>query len=503
MLVLGKGVVMKKKIVIQRPTPHEGVILGEVHFVSGLYQFRYEDLPSKAVLVAKVGTRFFDLVLEKDLEFRWARLFRVRLPEDWEGSYEEYVHKKDLPIFYGRVLRGMAVELRTARTGKEFLVVSEKAWTSRWEEVKKYLLKAGYAIPEEKLGEMDLTLTLGGDPEFEVYEDGVLTPAVNVPIFKKGAFRGPIGLDGAEHIAEIRPDAAYSEEEYVENFLALAKRVKEENVLLSVQGDYYPLGGHIHVGSPNPFVARALKEGASSFIEALDDFVGRVLLPTSGKARGQYECLGAYEVKEYGWEYKTPPASFYADPEMVRIVYKLTRNLVEVLLREGELSYEVLEDGRAKPEEYYRFLSKEETEYFLSFPLRWARREIVPFVPVGELPAVLLSFSGGWFEKQMRAFREALRELPVKKPVKLVLYGVERLAGDAFAIPTAPEKWRLKGEFPKAPFVRGALPEVWIGVPYRFRILEELPSEVLMEFTSWVREYLAQLGLLAAPVAAE
>jgi hypothetical protein len=77
------------------------------------------------------------------------------------------------------------------------------------------------------------------------------------------------------------------------------------------------------------------------------------------------------------------------------------------------------------------------------------------------------------------------------------------LAGDAFVIPTAPEKWRLKGEFPKAPFINGALPEVWVGVPYRFRILEVLPSEILKEFTSWVREYLAQLDLLAAPVAAE
>ncbi|MFZ8810949.1 MAG: putative amidoligase domain-containing protein [Pyrobaculum sp.] len=495
---------MRKKIVLQRITPYEGVVLGEVHHVSGLYRFVYDgDRPPKTVLVAKQGTRFYDLGLEKDMELRWARFFRVRLPDYWEGSHEEYLYEKDLPVFCGRALKGMAVEFRTARTGKEVLVVSEKAWTCRWEEVKSLLLKEGYAIPEEKLGELDLNLTLGGDPEFEVFKDGVLVPACTVPIFRRGAFSGPIGLDGAEHIAELRPDPACSEEEYAENFLALAKRVKEEGVLLSVQGDYYPLGGHIHVGSSNPFVARALKEGASSFIEALDDFVGRVLLPTSGEARGEYKNLGAYEFKEYGWEYRTPPASFYADPEVVRIVYKLTRNLVEVLLREGELSYEVLEDGRAKKEEYYRFLTKEETEYFLSFPLKWARREIVPFVPVGELPAVILSFSGGWLEDMMRVFKEVLINLPVKRPVRLVLYGIGRLSGDAFAIPTAPEKWRLKGEFPKAPFINGALPEVWVGVPYRFRILEVLPSEILKEFTSWVREYLAQLDLLAAPVAAE
>jgi hypothetical protein len=493
---------MKKKVSLKLPS-HMGVILCETQFVEGFYQFSFhEDLPSKTVLVASQGTRFYDLGLVKDMDLRWAKFFYARLPENWEGSYDEYIYERDLPVFCGRALRGMAVKFRTARTGKEILVVSEKAWHDRWEEVKKLLLRECYAIPEEKLGELDFTLTLGGDPEFEVYEDGVLVPACTVPIFRRGGSYGPIGLDGAEHIAELRPDAAYSEEEYVENFLALAKRVKEEGILLSVQGDYYPLGGHIHVGSPNPFVARALKEGAKSFVEALDDFVGRVLLPTSGKARGEYECLGAHELKEYGWEYKTPPASYYADPEMIRIVFKLVRNLVEFLLKEGELTYEVLEDGRAKPEEYYRFLTPQETEYFLGFPSRWARREIVPFVPMGELPAVLFNFVGDWLEDMRSVFKEALKELPVKRPVRLVLYGLERLAGDSFAILTATEEWRLK-EFPKAPFVEGALPEIWIGVPYRFRIKEEIPSEILKEFTSWVEEYLAQLGLLAAPLADE
>jgi hypothetical protein len=72
---------------------------------------------------------------------------------------------------------------------------------------------------------------------------------------------------------------------------------------------------------------------------------------------------------------------------MVRITYKLTKGLVGTLLIEGELSYETLGDGRAKPEEYLRFLTPQEAEYFLSFPERWARGEISPFVPM-ETPAV-------------------------------------------------------------------------------------------------------------------
>jgi hypothetical protein len=188
---------------------------------------------------------------------------------------------------------------------------------------------------------------------------------------------------------------------------------------------------------------------------------------------------------------------------MVRIVYKLTKGLVEFLLREGEISYETLENGRARPEEYLRFLSKEETEYFLSFPERWAKGEIIPLVPMGDIPPVLFTFRDEWDEDNLRVFKEALKDLPVKRPVKLVLYGLARRRGDCFALPTAPEEWVLRDEFPKEPFIDGVLPEVWVGIPYRFRRVEEISSALLDEFVSWVEEYLAQLKLLATQEVAE
>jgi hypothetical protein len=154
-----------------------------------------------------------------------------------------------------------------------------------------------------------------------------------------------------------------------------------------VKGDLYPLGGHIHIGSPNEKVAELLRKEEKAFVKLLDDFVGRVLRPTSGKARKGWGVLGASCWEEYGLQYCTPPSSYYADLEMVRITYKLVKNLVGFLLIEEELTYEVLEDGRAADEEYLRFLTPEEAEYFLSFPQKWARGEISPFVPM-EVPAV-------------------------------------------------------------------------------------------------------------------
>jgi hypothetical protein len=497
-----------KKVSLRRkpcPTPslyYEGVYLSSLRYVEGEFD-DYEVLPSGAVLVAKQGSVFRNLYMDSPEDLGWAVFEDAYPPEDWEDSYADYAYEEDLPEFIGLALNGKAVRLITARTRRRFLVVSESAWHSKWEEVKEYLLKHGYATLEPKLGEMEIVLTLGGDPEFEVIYDGEVVPARDLSIFRDGGLSGSVGTDGASHTAELRPDAAYSPEEYVENFLALVEEVEEEGVLLSVQGDTYALGGHIHIGSSNDYVVQVLQDEVERFVEVLDDFVGRVLLPTSGSARGSYARLGEYELKDYGWEYRTPPSSFYADPEMVRITYKLTKGLVEFLLKKGEISYETLEDGRARVEEYYRFLTPQETEYFLVFPEKWERGEIIPLVPMGDIPQVLFVFRDEWDDDNAWVFKEALNGLSVKRPVRLVLYGLAKRRGDFFAIPTAPEEWRLKEEFPKVPFVGGALPEIWIGIPYKFRREEEIPSDLLEEFVSWVEEYLAQLKLLAPQKVAE
>ena len=325
-----------RKISLRRktytPLFYEGVYLYALHIAEGEFN-SYEGLPDGAVLVAKQGSVFLGLCIDYINDPGWAEFEDALLPEDWEDSYDDYAYENDLPKYLGLALGGEAVRLITTRTRRRFLVVSENAWHSRWEEVKKYLLDHGYAKTEPQLGE--ISITLGGDPEFEVIYDGEVVPASDISIFRDGDVYDPIGTDGAAHTAELRPDCAYSEEEYVENFLGLVEEVKEEGVLLSVKGDRYALGGHIHIGSPNHNAVQVLQDEVEGFVEVLDDFVGRVLLPTSGRARGDYACLGAYELKDYGWEYRTPPASFYADLEMVRIVYKLTKGLVETLLLEG------------------------------------------------------------------------------------------------------------------------------------------------------------------------
>jgi len=487
-----------KKISIKTGIPYKGVRLRHLHYVEDSF-WEYDSLPDGAILVVKKGARFYDTDRYKDLG--WAVFERAALPDDWGGSFDDYLWELDLPKLVrdssAFAISPRGVVLKTARSGRRFLVISEEAWETQWEITEKYLLAYDWATPDvSQLGEA--TITLGGDPEFEVYKDGELVSASQLSIFRSGGLSGAVGVDGVSCTAELRPSPACSPGEYLENFTALVRRVSGRGILLSVKGDAYALGGHIHVGSSNQQVVKFLKDEVEKFIEVLDDFVGRVLLPTSGRARGGYARLGAYELKRYGWEYRTPPSSYYADPKVVRIVYKLTKGLVETLLREGEISYETLDGGRASPKEYLRFLTKREAEYFLGFPERWKRGEVIPFVLTRGVPLVLFTFRDEWDSDKKRVFKDALKDLSVGKPIRLVLYGLAERRGDYFAIPTAPEDWVLREEFPKEPFIDGALPEVWVGVPYRFRRLEEISEDLLKEFVGWVEEYLAQLELLAA-----
>jgi hypothetical protein len=338
----------------------------------GQHQYMLKD---GVVLLVDNNPRLINIKGVGDLlDLGWVKL---EGPKDWKGE--------PLPELREIALGGRAFWLWAPTAQRWLFVVSRETFDRCGKEVKKYLLTFA---PER--GIIGISLTLGGDPEFEAYVDGRIVPAIEVPIFREGGFRGEIGLDEYNEIAELRPAYGYSPEEYLSNFLTLVERVRAEGILLSVKGDTFPLGGHIHIGSPNKKVSTILRMEEEAFVKVLDDYVGRVLRPTSGKARTGWGALGASCWEEYGLQYCTPPSSYYADPEMVRITYKLVKNLVEFLLIEEELTYEVLDNGRAKPEEYLRFLSKEETEYFLSFPEKWARGEIVPFVPMGS-PAVLVA----------------------------------------------------------------------------------------------------------------
>jgi hypothetical protein len=131
-----------KLFITKDSTPYRGLLFSAIRYVDGEF-YNYEDLPDRAVLVAKHGSRFLNLNLGPfSNRKRWWVELVAAPPEDRE--------ELDLPREYGGSLELPTVVLTTTRSKKWFLVVSEEVWYNQREEVKEFLLEAGYAISEEK-----------------------------------------------------------------------------------------------------------------------------------------------------------------------------------------------------------------------------------------------------------------------------------------------------------------------------------------------------------------
>jgi hypothetical protein len=223
-------------------------------------------------------------------------------------------------------------------------------------------------------------LRLGGEAEFEVVVGGRVVPAEDVFPHEEG-FEPPVRAESG--VLKVEPDMADTPLEYLENFYALIKGI---DCALSTKGKVYPIVGTMCFGSQDRGTRNVLRIFAQDIVRVLDDFVGRLLLPTYGKACWEEKLagLGGYRLASYGLDYRVP-ASIYAERETLRIVSKLAKNLLETLLREGEVSYR-LARGLPLREEYLRFLSEEEVDLLLSFPERYRGGD--KLVPVEEVSHV-------------------------------------------------------------------------------------------------------------------
>jgi hypothetical protein len=213
--------------------------------------------------------------------------------------------------------------------------------------------------------EVEGRLKLGGETEFEVVVNGRTVPAEDVFPHEEG-FEPPVRAEAG--VLKVEPDFADTPEEYLENFYALIKGI---DCALSTKGKVYPIVGTMCFGSQDKATRNVLRVFAQDIVRALDDFVGKPLLPTYGKACWEEKLagLGNYRLALYGLAYRVP-ASIYAERETLRVVYKLAKGLLQTLLSEGEVSYRTRK-GYPLREEYLRFLSEEEADLLLSFPERY------------------------------------------------------------------------------------------------------------------------------------
>jgi hypothetical protein len=308
---------------------------------------------------------FGGTILAKRVEF-----MEVKVSKRLSSSIQVEVSQKGLLDCIGLVCGGqvLAVVGRGSEPKRTLVVVEPQALKEPevFAVLSDILLREGF----ERV-EVSVRLKLGGEAEFEVVVGGRVVPAEDVFSHEEG-FEPPVRAEGS--VLKVEPDMADTPEEYLENFYALIRGI---DCALSTKGKVYPIVGTMCFGSQDKASRNVLRIFAQDVVRVLDDFVGRVLMPTYGKACWEEKLagLGNYRLAGYGLAYRVP-ASIYAERETLRVVYKLTKSLLQTLLREGEISYR-RRDGYPLREEYLRFLSEEEVELLLSFPERFRRGEKV------------------------------------------------------------------------------------------------------------------------------
>lgn len=224
-------------------------------------------------------------------------------------------------------------------------------------------------------------ITLGTDPEYEVYRDRSLVCADRILGCDT---HSPIGTDGAGDQLELRPDPG-TPEEVVANLRYLIKEftITYPGYSLSVRGRLLPLGGHVHVGVPDTH-----RHFGRSLMDLLDMFVGRPTIDMSGRARSGYRRLGQWEEKPWGFEYRTPPAGIFATPRLALTTLRIVEGVVASWYRYSELDVAVDHDGVAIVDEYPRLAGVPLAE------AAWWRTTIAHLARA-PMPSVLLAW-GAW-----------------------------------------------------------------------------------------------------------
>ncbi|NMB66293.1 MAG: hypothetical protein GYA16_15625 [Spirochaetes bacterium] len=206
---------------------------------------------------------------------------------------------------------------------------------------------------------------MGADPEVELLNQyGGVVDADN---YVSDPYNDePFGLDGCPKVAELRPRPGNWNSVYF-SLRKIIKQADKEGIRLTIEGDTYAIGGHIHF---------AIHRKAKQIASAMDSYVYPLFDKLQGSARGGYNCKGAIEYKRYGFEYRSLPAGWLATPLLCKLTLKLSYKIAVSVVR-----YNLTATGEPVAPEYsnYRhFINKRDFATLLAEIDRVAKNRYCP-----------------------------------------------------------------------------------------------------------------------------
>jgi len=334
-------------------------------------------------------------------------------------------------------------------------------------------------LPKEKCRNSKkgkVKIIVGADPEFELVRcDGSIEYASKIV---SGGCSSAIGVDGAGEQVELRP-APGKPHEVVKNLKGLFREfnARYKNMALSVSGNVYPLGGHIHIGLGKPF------SPPISMLDMLDDFLGRPLIDLSGKARGGYKNLSTWESKDWGFEYRPLPAAYLLKPEICRIVLKIAQNVCDCFINKNQFEY----NSPPEKEDYMKIAKLTEREFgiFKNFindykktpeigklaTAFWLNKKFT----IKPEPKIVIEFTENWRYEIQRDIHELLTKKLSKNfkntntSIYVTLYGLRQSRGEVATIPIKCKPPYEVSVTTDAPYIGMEDGKFWIGLPWGIR----------------------------------
>lgn len=357
-------------------------------------------------------------------------------------------------------------------------------------------------IREDDVVRKPIRVTVGADPEYEVCRKDESEPVPANSIISDRTDR--LGVDGEGDQAEIRPTASNKPRSVVADIRNIMGEFqsKHSEFILSVRGDKYPLGGHIHIGVGQSW------HPPENLKKMLDDFLGRHTNELTGHGRldRSYGFLSDARSKLWGFEYRTPSATIFAKPRMAYISMKIAKNLTESFINRRTIEYN---SPTPRREDYKRIagLSDEEYDYFWNFIKEWDTdfgESLVAFwaPKVKEPPRLLgkVRFSDDWANIIKRDFEtqvlKMLRELYKKKEDNecptIEFYGLKQERGLVSSIPV--DGWSQEYNLPKAVVYSNRFGgyRIAIGLPFTFRTDEDVFEDKNKEVVEAVKKFLKE-----------
>ena len=323
-----------------------------------------------------------------------------------------------------------------------------------------------------KLHKDSLRMTLGTDPEFEHLSDWETYNPIRTTI--PGSTQSKIGKDGSGEQIELRPQAESTAQKLVKNLRELIKDCPS----MSTRGDIYPLGGHIHfggvvnpdgkkVGNYEEVGPRGGRLGWHTYnptgqlISALDDFIGKPTSWANGFARSHYRGLGKFELKPYGFEYRSPSAAWMDTPDVAKFTLQLAKGIIVTATHPKGLFYDLCNDSLIptidsyKRALYYSAYSEGEIQDWLDYfrkdrsglksvniywgfkPSRRERRiakpqlSVIPIEPQQPVNSTQITFTDDWIEEAKDEVRRVVELVNQSRilPNNLHFYGLREDRG--------------------------------------------------------------------------